>query len=95
METLYGGDSLVAKWVSVVACRVFFCGMTTLLVASQGFICPTACGILVSWPGTEPAFSALVAEFLTTKLPGSPNYIYPSEKVDRWLKILFQRLLWS
>ena len=30
MEKLYGGGSLVAKWVLVAACRVFFCGVAIL-----------------------------------------------------------------
>jgi len=30
MEKLYGGGSLVAKWVLVAACSVFFCGMAIL-----------------------------------------------------------------
>ena len=55
---------------------------TGLVVVVCGFSCPAACGILVPWPGIEPASPALEGGFLTTPLPGksqdftslSPNH---------------------
>ena len=41
-----------------------------LVVAAQGLSCPTACGILVPPPGTEPMSPALEGKFLTTGPPG-------------------------
>ena len=34
------------------------------------FFCCEACGILATWPGNEPASSALEGKVLTTELPG-------------------------
>ena len=39
-------------------------------VAACRLGCPTACGILVLWPGIKPASPALEGGFLTTGLPG-------------------------
>ena len=35
------------------------------VVVAHGLSCPTACGILVPWPGVKLASSALEGEFLT------------------------------
>ena len=42
------------------------------LVVARRLSCPTACGILVPWPGIEPASTALQDGFLTTGPPGKP-----------------------
>ena len=34
---------------------------------ARGFICSTACGILVLWPGFEPTYPAFQGNFLTTE----------------------------
>ena len=54
------------------------CSMQALLAAwgllsncsTHGLVAPTACGILVPWPGFEPVSPALVGRFLTTEPPG-------------------------
>ena len=40
----------------------------------HGLSCPTACGILVPWPGIEPKFPALEGRFLTSGPPGKFHY---------------------
>ena len=46
------------------------CGGRASLVVSCGLTLSSACGILVPWPGMEPASPALQGGFLTTGLPG-------------------------
>ena len=41
------------------------------LVVEGRLSCPAACGILVPWPGIQPASPALQGGFLTTTPPGS------------------------
>ena len=43
----------------VVVCGLYNCGTWTLQLRCAGLICPMACGILVSPPGTEPLSPAL------------------------------------
>ena len=70
-------------WVLVAACGIFSlqrmsfssCGAWVpecvgSVVVACGLSCPVACGILVPWPGMEPAFPALEGRFLTTGPPG-------------------------
>ena len=40
------------------------------LVAANRLSCPGTCGILVPWPGVEPASSAFQGGFITTGPPG-------------------------
>ena len=42
----------------------------------RGLSCPTACGILVPWPGTEPPSSALEDGFFTTGPPGKSHKLF-------------------
>ena len=44
------------------------------LVVAHGLSCSTACGILVSRPGIEPASPALQGRFLTTGKPGKSHW---------------------
>ena len=43
---------------------------TGSVFGAQGFSCSVACGILVPWPGIEPASCAMQGKFLTTGTPG-------------------------
>ena len=43
-----------------------------------GSSCPEGSGILVPWPGTEPASPALQGGFLTTGPPGKPSQFWLS-----------------
>ena len=43
------------------------------LVVACGFNCPTACGILVSWPGVEPMTPAMEGQPLDHQ--GSPTAV--------------------
>ena len=52
-----------------------------VLVGARRLICPAACGILVPWPGIEPASPALEGRFLATGPPG---------KSLHWLLIALQ-----
>ena len=40
------------------------------IVVAYGLSCPTACGILVLWPGIKPMSPVLQSEFLTAGPPG-------------------------
>ena len=59
----------------VVARGLQACGLCSLwhtgcLVEVRGLSCPSACGILVPWPGIEPASPELKGGFFTTGPPG-------------------------
>ena len=69
-------------WVFVATCGLLSsCGawapeLEGSVVAACGLSCPAACGILVPWPGIEPA-SPLEGGFLTTGPPGkSPLLLF-------------------
>ena len=46
------------------------------LIAAHMLRCSMACGILVPWPGIEPASPALQGRFLTTEPPGKCHNNY-------------------
>ena len=72
------GSQALYSWRAasvVAACGLSSCDAwaperTDSVVAVRGLSCPTACGILVPQPGTEPVFLALEGRFLTTGPPG-------------------------
>ena len=43
------------------------------VVVAHGLSCPAACGVLVPWPGIEPASPALEGGFFTTGPPGKSH----------------------
>ena len=45
------------------------CSLLTSLVEAHGHSCPTACGIVVPWPGVKPPSPELEGKFLTTGPP--------------------------
>ena len=45
-------------------------GRVGSVVVVHGLSCPTACWILVPWPGIEPVSPELAGGFLTTAPPG-------------------------
>ena len=56
------------QWGMVVVVVVFGCAEHTgfLYLQHTGLVAPSACGILVPWPGIESTSPALEGEFLTT-----------------------------
>ena len=57
---------------SFIAASEFWHSGFSLDVACR-LSCPSACGILVPWPGIEPLSPVFKSGFLTTGLPGSPS----------------------
>ena len=57
---------------------IFHCGAQASLAVAHGLCCPTACGILVPWPGIKPVSMSRVLEgrFLTTGPPGKSQPPY-------------------
>ena len=63
-----------------------------IFVVAQWLSCPAACGILVPWPGIEPASFAMEGGFLTTGPPGkSPkgNIKYEMRHFMQPIKTIF------
>ena len=82
------GSLLRLEGVSQLRCMRFSCcraqalehtGLLVVnvgsLVAVHGLSCPTVCGILVSYPGTEP-IPTLEGGFLTTGSPGKSLFYF-------------------
>ena len=59
----------MAHGIFVAACEIFS-------LQPVGLVTPTACGILVLWPGMEPTSPALEDWFLTTGPPEKPHYCW-------------------
>ena len=57
------------------------------IVVACRLSCPTACGILVPWPGIEPASPALEVRFFTTGPPGRSQkcFIFKASSSSRVL----------
>ena len=68
------GVSLVVAWrfgSRSTDTRLCSGGTKASLVVVHGLICPVARGILVPWPGIEPASPGLEGRFLRTGPPGN------------------------
>ena len=80
---------------------LFHCVAPASLVVAHGLSCPTACGILVPWPGITPVSMCPVLEgrFLTTGPPGksqSPYFTLSLQSPDYHVTItLYFDARWS
>ena len=71
---------------SLPSCGVQASGHASSVVVACGLSCPAAFGILVPWPGIEPASPALQGGFFTTGWPGKSRRVYYSYWLLDWLK---------
>ena len=63
-----------------------------IFIVAQWLSCPAACGILVPWPGIEPASFAMEGGFLTTGPPGKSqkgNINYEIRHLMQPIKTIF------